>query len=200
MVVFIFSKFKDRITDMATSKYATLLLAFVTFCDSILFPITPIVLLLPMCLACKRRWFFYAMVVAVSSFLGSLVTYTLAYHFFDPYILKVITALELEDEVNIVSSYLAGTWGYLTPLVGSFIPINYNLITSMCGMMAASAEQVTGSSGSLGIMPFMIFCILGRISRFIVECYIIVKIGGGTFTLLRFLKSKIIKHNSSIPK
>ena len=189
----ILGKLKVKISNMAKSRYATMLLAFVTFFDSILFPVTPIVLLLPMCMAYKTRWLYYAMVVAVSSFFGSLVTYTCAYHFFDPYILKIIISLNLEDEVNIVSSYLSGTWGYLTPLIGSFIPINYNLITSTCGMMAASAERVTGSSGYLGLVPFMIFCLLGRILRFILECYLIVKIGEGTFSVLGNLKAKLLK-------
>ncbi len=176
--------------NLAKSRYAIVALAFVAFFDAILFPITPIVLLIPMCLARKDLYLFYALIVSTGSFIGSLITYILSYHFWNPYILSIVTSLNIEEQINYISTIFANEWGAFVPLMGSFLPVNYNLISSMCGMMSANAENLNEISASAGFTSFAIFCALGRFSRFILECYLIVKIENGSSRIFIFIRRK----------
>ena len=57
--------------ELAKSKHATKALAGFSFAESSFFPIPPDVLLIPMVLANRAKWFKYALICTIASILGA---------------------------------------------------------------------------------------------------------------------------------
>src|SRR3569623_241842 len=75
---------------LAETKYALWALAAVAFTESSFFPLPPALLLVPMCIAERRKSFLYATVCTVASVIGGLAGYAIGAWFYDTWGQQII--------------------------------------------------------------------------------------------------------------
>src|SRR4051812_40019121 len=83
-------KMYDWTLRLAETKYAVWALAGVSFTESSFFPLPPDLLLIPMCIAERRKSFLYAAICTVSSVIGGLAGYAIGYYFFETWGQKIL--------------------------------------------------------------------------------------------------------------
>lgn len=86
-----FKKAYQKIVILTKHKYAVWILITLSFLESCVSPLTPMVALIPMCLAAPRRNWYYAIVATIAATLGSIVGYLIGLFLIDvlmPFIIK----------------------------------------------------------------------------------------------------------------
>lgn len=158
-----FQSLYDNTLRWARHQHATRYLSFVSFADSSFFPITPLVMLVPMVLAQPSKAFSFALLTTLFSALGAVLGYSIGYFLFE-----------------IISPWLASThywpdylsakawvdeWGIWAVLIGGFLPIPYKIFTIAAGSL------------SMNLPLFLLVSTLGRGTRFCAVAFL-VKFGG----------------------
>ncbi len=69
----------DWTINWSKTKYAEYALFCISFAESSFFPVPPDVLLIPMVIADRKKWFRIALVCSIASVLGSLLGYFIGY-------------------------------------------------------------------------------------------------------------------------
>tara|TARA_B100000886_G_scaffold1485_1_gene1060 strand:+ start:1668 stop:2222 length:555 start_codon:yes stop_codon:yes gene_type:complete len=134
------------------------LLSFVSFIESIFFPIPTDVLLIPMCYSKPSEWKILALITTVASVIGGVVGFFLgSFLFMEVY--PIIEDLNYVSEFNDVKNlfYLHGA---LIILIASFTPLPYKLFTITAGFL------------SVDFILFLVFSLIGRALRFYLVAYI----------------------------
>lgn len=153
-------KARDWLARHANSKYALWILGFLSVMDAILPPAPPDVMLIPMILANKKRWFFLATFVVAGSFVGASIAYLVGIGLFDTvgrYIIDVAHAGEQFDRIGVVFSDNA----FIALFGAAFTPIPDTVFTIGAGVFR---------------LPFPFFMgvyLLGRALRIYVESFIV---------------------------
>lgn len=147
----IFRPWFDRALIWARHRRAPWLLAVLSFCEAIFFPVPPELMLLPMCVARPRRGFFYAAISLLGSVLGMFVGYAIGYYAIDlamPFIEKMGYGAEFE---NIKQQ--AASNGFWLLLIAGFTPVPFKIFTL--------------ASGAVGmpLLPFFAGATIGRGKR-----------------------------------
>ena len=148
----------------AEHKFAPRVLAFLTFIESIFFPIPPDVLLAPMVLSKPEKAWHFATIATVSSVLGGVVGYLLGAWMFEPWIEPTINQLGYAHKLEQVMLWFE-QWGVWVVFIAGFSPIPYKLFTVSAGFL------------SLAFLPFLIASTIGRGMRFFLVAGLI-KLGG----------------------
>ncbi len=161
-----FQKLYDKTLSWSRHKHAPYYLGFVSFADSSFFPITPLVMLVPMVLARPEKALKFALLTTLMSALGAILGYGIGYFVFD------LISPWLET-TRYWSSYLLAKsefneWGIWAVLIGGFLPIPYKFFTIAAGTL------------NMALLPFLVVSTLGRGSRFVIIA-LLVKIGGEKF-------------------
>jgi membrane protein YqaA with SNARE-associated domain len=172
-----FQKLYDKTLCWSRHRHATRYLSFVSFADSSFFPITPLVMLVPMVLAQRDKAFRFAFLTTLMSAFGAILGYGIGYFLFE----MISPWLQTTHYWN---DYLAAKievdkWGILAVLIGGFLPIPYKIFT------------ITAGSLNMALLPFLFVSTLGRGSRFFFVAFLL-KFGGAKFeTKLRDYINKI---------
>jgi membrane protein YqaA with SNARE-associated domain len=116
----------------AAGPYATPVLAFLSFLESSFFPIPPDVMLVPMCLANRRRALFYALVCTASSVLGGLLGYAIGYYLIETVGRGIIQFYGLEHAFEDYQAMFK-EWGLWIILIKGATPIPYKIVTIASG-------------------------------------------------------------------
>lgn len=161
-----FQKLYDKTLSWAKHRHATRYLSFVSFADSSFFPITPLVMLVPMVLAQPANAIRFALQTTLFSALGAVVGYGIGYFLFEaisPYL----------QTTHYWNDYLAAKvevdkWGIWAVLIGGFLPIPYKIFT------------ITAGTLNMALLPFLFVSTLGRGTRFCAVAWLL-KIGGEKF-------------------
>lgn len=158
-----FQKLYDKTLRWSRHRHATRYLGFVSFADSSFFPITPLVMLVPMVLAQRDKAFRFALLTTVMSALGAILGYSIGYFLFE----AIAPWLQTTHYWN---DYLAAKtevdkWGIWAVLIGGFLPIPYKIFT------------ITAGSLNMALLPFLLVSTLGRGGRFFLVAYLL-KFGG----------------------
>ena len=124
-----FKKISYNIRKFATHKNSFYLLNFISFIESIFFPIPPDVILLPMCLYDKKKILKYVISCTISSVLGGVIAYFLGMYAFE-IIRENIQNLDL---FTLEAFYQK--WGMLAVLIGGFTPVPFKIITVTSGVL-----------------------------------------------------------------
>ena len=169
----IFGRMYDLCIRLAAHPKAVWFLCINSLIESIFWPIPPDVMLAPMCLACPRKAYHYALVAVLSSVLGAICGYYLGYLIYDPYIKDLIEYMGQQHNVAVVRGWFSLEYGVLMIFVGAFTPIPYKIIAITTGVMAAESLMQTGSTGMLSILIFVPVSLAGRGLRFFLEAGII---------------------------
>lgn len=147
-----FQRLFDKVMVLASHQRAPMYLAGVSFVESSFFPIPPDVMLVPMSLAKPESAWRFVLVATLFSVIGGLLGYLIGYGFIEivhPYIIQAGYGALYNTAIDWFTR-----WGSWIILLAGFTPIPYKLFTIAAGSMHMS------------LLPFIIFSILGRGSRF----------------------------------
>jgi membrane protein YqaA with SNARE-associated domain len=172
-----FQKLYDKTLSWSRHRHATKYLSFVSFADSSFFPITPLVMLVPMVLAQRDNAFRFAFLTTLFSALGAILGYCIGYFLFE----AITPWLQTTGYWNhyLSAKMEVDKWGVWAVLIGGFLPIPYKIFT------------ITAGSLNMALLPFLAVSTLGRGTRFFVVAFL-VKLGGEK------LESKINDHINKI--
>ena len=153
---------------LAAHKSSKYFLAFISFIESFIFPIPPDVLIIPMTIANRNRWFKIAFIATVSSVAGACLGYFIGYVFFNEIGIKIFelygvdNASFLKDKVSSEGGVIA--WMTLLAIAG-FTPVPFKLLTITSGFV------------HFNLIYFIIVATLTRGARFFLIAFLIGNFG-----------------------
>ena len=155
----------DWMFRLAGHKHADKALGGISFIESSFFPIPPDVMLIPMVMANRHKWWYFALICTIASVLGAVLGYAigaLAYEWLGQPILafygKEEAFAKLADTYN-------SEWGLLAVFAGAVTFLPYKLFTIFSG--------TTGLNFAL----FIGISIIGRGLRFFLVAFLLFKFG-----------------------
>lgn len=149
----IFSVMYEWSMKAARHKHSSYYLSFMSFAESVFFPIPVDVMLAPMSLAKPQSAWHYAMLATVFSVIGGAVGYYLGYALYDSFVQPIIEWFGYQDKLATAESWFS-EYGIWVIFVASFTPIPYKVFTITAGIM------------SMAFWPFVIVSLIGRGMRF----------------------------------
>lgn len=149
----LFSAIYEWTLKWAEHKCAPVMLALLTFAESVFFPIPPDVLLAPMVLAKPEKAWRLASLTTLSSIVGGAVGYLLGYMMFEPWIQPLITEFGYQQRFDTTMTWFS-EWGVWVVFIAGFSPIPYKLFTVSAGFL------------QMAFLPFLLASAIGRGMRF----------------------------------
>ncbi|MDR3518813.1 MAG: DedA family protein [Azospirillaceae bacterium] len=143
---------------------AWLILAFISFLESSIFPIPPDILLIPMVIADRRNAFRLAALCTISSVIGGYAGYGIGYLAFETLGRKVIDLYHLQtayDNLRVAFDH----YGIWLILIKGMTPIPYKLLT------------ITSGSLHFDLIKFTVASIASRSLRFFLVAALLWKFG-----------------------
>ena len=157
-------QFRTWGASLARHRHAELFLFLVSFAESSFFPLPPDVLLVPMVLANRKKWFRLALITTIASVLGAIIGYVIGLALFDVVAEPLIRFYHLEEHVQIVGGYFE-SGAFFAVLLSAFTPIPFKIFT------------IAGGLFKIAFIPFVIAATIGRGARFFLEAYMVHKAG-----------------------
>ncbi len=149
---------------------AMLYLRFLSFIESIFFPIPTDLLIAPMVLSGKHNWIKVSLVASVWSVIGGVVGYYLGYYLFDM-IEPLIHRLGKFNHYLSAKSYFED-YGITFLIIAAFTPIPYKVFTISAGVL------------SYNLPLFILISLIGRSARFFLVSYVCLKYGDHILVIL----------------
>lgn len=143
------NKVMDWISNTSLSPKAKWILAFVAFTESIIIPLPPDLLLIPMALTQRKKAFQFALICTISSVVGGIGGYFIGYYFMDYVGMPIVNFYNLTHEYAVIKEWYDAYSAWAVAAAG-LTPIPYKLCT-----LSAGAFKVN----------FWIFLIASTISR-----------------------------------
>lgn len=153
----------DWTMSLARTRHAERSLAGVSFVESSFFPIPPDVLLIPMVLADRPKWFRYALVCTIASVLGALLGYFIGAILFETIGRHILALYNAESAFAEIQNWY-DTWGAWGILFGAVTPFPYKVLTIFSGF--SGFNLVTLVIVSLVGRGFRFFLVAGLLYRF----------------------------------
>ena len=152
----------STIKDKAFSIFKTLnskyFLGFISFIESIFFPIPTDAVLIPMVLSKRYNWINLALLATITSVLGGVVGYLLGGILFE-HVNSFIADYGFLDEFYFAQQSFI-EYGVLILFISSFTPVPYKIFTITAGFM------------SINIFLFILVSLFGRGLRFFLVSYL----------------------------
>lgn len=137
----------DWIVSYASKPEAVWVLAIVSFIESSISPITPLPLLIPMCLARPERAFWYAAVCAASSVAGGFLGYAIGALLYESVGQWLIAIYGLADKAAAVRASAHDSWVWFAVLITKGVtPIPFKLVTIVSGLVTYNLVLFTLAS------------------------------------------------------
>jgi len=153
-------KIYDWTINWSKTKYAEYALFCISFAESSFFPVPPDVLLIPMVIADKKKWFRTALICSIGSILGAMLGYYIGYALFELVGKKIVELYNLQQVVEMLrQKYEAHA--FITVFTAAFTPIPFKAITITAGLFKIS------------IFSLFIGSAIGRSARFFLVAGII---------------------------
>lgn len=162
----IFSSLYDWTLKWAKHKFAPYILAFLSFAESVFFPIPPDVLLAPMVLSKPEKAWKLASITTIASVVGGICGYILGYLMFEPWIQPIINELGYQHRLEQVMEWFS-QYGVWVVFIAGFSPVPYKLFTVSAGLL------------HMAFIPFLLASAIGRGMRFFLVAGLI-QWGGAT--------------------
>lgn len=148
----------------ASHPHAQWMLFCVSFIESSVFPIPPDVLLIPMTLADRKRWFRFGFITVTASVLGGIAGYYIGYALWETVGKAVVAFYGLETATAVVGEkYQANAFAAI--FTAALTPIPYKVFTISAGLFHISLVTLIAAS------------ILGRGIRFFAVAWFVNKFG-----------------------
>lgn len=149
----IFGTMYDKVMSWSTHRYATAWLMFVSFIESIFFPIPTDIMLIPMAMNHPKQALKLGIYTAIASAVGGMIGYALGYYAFDS-VQEYIVKWGYQGHLETAMSWFK-QWGILVVFIAGFSPIPYKVFTICAGVM------------QMAFLPFVITSVISRAARFI---------------------------------
>lgn len=157
-------KAKERLTDWLTrhaqSRYALWILGFLSVMDALLPPAPPDVMLVPMILANRKRWFFLATVVVVGGLIGATIAYLIGAGLFEVIGQRLIDWSGSHDRFAVIGNLYSNN-AFISLFGAAFTPVPDTVFTIGAGVFRLSFP--------LYITAYA----LGRIARIYAEAFVV---------------------------
>ena len=161
-------KLYDNCVKWAGYKAANPILGFIAFLESFIFPIPTDVMIIPMVLAKRNKFFKIALIAIIFSVLGALIGYLIGYVFFNEIGIKIFEIFG-DENANMFKEKLASEKGLLSGIIilfiAGFTPLPFKIITISSGFV------------HFNIFLFIITCFISRGLRFFLVAYLTYKYG-----------------------
>ena len=154
--------------DFCSKKNSNIYLNFISFIESIFFPLPTDIFLLPYVLANKKEYLKITIYVTLFSVLGGVVAYYIGFFIWNeisPFLTEVYPKyiLKINDFNNQFTEV-----GILLIIIGGFSPFPYKITCLGSGIIG------------INIFLFLIFSFLSRFLRFFLVSYFVYKYGNAT--------------------
>ncbi len=162
----------DWMFKLAGHKHADKALGGIAFVESSFFPFPPDVMLIPMVLANRKRWWHFALICTAASVLGAVLGYAigaLAYEWLGKPILEFYG--KADAFAKLAETYNS-EWGLLAVFAGAVTFLPYKLFTIFSGTTGLNfalfiAISVVGRGMRFFIVAFLLYLFGERIQMFI---------------------------------
>jgi membrane protein YqaA with SNARE-associated domain len=168
----------DKCVKLASSKFADYSLAAVSFIESSFFPVPPDVMIVPMVVAKKEKYFKIFLIATLFSALGALLGYFIGFLFFSELGVKVFNFYGHSDTDFLRDKFKTsgGSFSWLLILfTAAFTPLPFKLVTIFSGFI------------QFNLILFFFSCLLARGLRFFIVAYLSFRFGS---TFSSFLEKK----------
>ena len=168
----------DKCVKLASSKFADYSLATVSFVESSFFPIPPDIMIVPMVVASKKKYFKIFLIATLFSTLGALLGYFIGFLFFNELGVKVFEFYGYNNTNFLKEKFQtdAGSFSWILILfTAAFTPLPFKLVTIFSGFI------------EFNLILFFFTCLFARGLRFFIVAYLSFKFGS-TFSV--FLEKK----------
>ena len=171
----IFQPWFDRALVWSAHKRAPWLLALLSFCEAIFFPVPPELMLAPMCLAKPKRGYWYAAISLAGSLVGMFIGYAIGYFAMDA-VMPLIERFGYADTFAEVKARVAaggGMTAFWLLVIAGFTPVPFKIFTI--------------ASGAVGmpLIPFFFGAMIGRGKRVFLVAFLIRMFGERAEQILR---------------
>jgi len=160
----IIRKLYDWTLRIAAHRHAQWGLFGLSFAESSVFPLPPDLVLIPMCIAERRKAFRFAAICTVGSVLGGLFAYGVGYFLYDTIGVRIVEFYGYQEQF-LAFRRLYNEHGAWIVLAGGFTPIPYKLITIASGVT------------QMDIVAFTVYSVIGRAGRFFLVAALLWKYG-----------------------
>lgn len=161
----------DRTLRSAGTRHAVWALAAVCFLQSLVLPVPPDLLLIPMVLARRGRAWFFAGIATLSSAAGGLAGYGIGYFLFETVGEALLGLWGYEGRIEVFEAYRR-EWGAWIVVTGALTPLPYKLVAVACGV------------ARLNPGVFILASLASRGLRFFVEATLLWYFGPGVRALI----------------
>jgi len=168
----------DKCVKLATSKFADYSLALVSFMESSFFPVPPDIMIVPMVVAKKEKYFKIFLIATLSSALGALLGYFIGFLFFNELGVKVFEFYGHSNNDFLKEKFQtsSGSFSWLLILfTAAFTPLPFKLVTIFSGFI------------QFNLVLFFFTCLFARGLRFFIVAYLSFRFGS---TFSSFLEKK----------
>ena len=168
----------DKCVKLASSRFANYSLALVSFIESSFFPVPPDIMIVPMVVAKKDKYFKIFLIATSFSALGALLGYFIGFLFFNEFGVKVFEFYGHSNTGFLKERFQTsgGSFSWLLILfTAAFTPLPFKLVTIFSGFI------------QFNLIFFFFTCLLARGLRFFIVAYLSSKFGS-TFSI--FLEKK----------
>ena len=168
----------DKCVKLASSKFADYSLATVSFIESSFFPVPPDIMIVPMVVAKKDKYFKIFLIATLFSTLGALLGYFIGFLFFNELGVKVFEFYGHNNTDFLKERFQTDTGSFSWLLIlftAAFTPLPFKLVTIFSGFI------------QFNLILFFFTCLIARGLRFFIVAYLSSKFGS-TFSI--FLEKK----------
>jgi membrane protein YqaA with SNARE-associated domain len=154
----LFSGIYKKTMDWAAHRHAERFLAFVSFIESIFFPVPTALMVAPMAVARPDKALRIAVIATVTSVAGGIVGYFIGAFAIDT-VLPLVERFGYMDKYDVAVGWFQH-WGFWAVIVAGFSPIPFKLFTLSAGAL------------SMALLPFALAALLGRTAHFFMVSFL----------------------------
>jgi membrane protein YqaA with SNARE-associated domain len=165
----------DKCVRLASGKFADFSLAILSFIESSFFPVPPDIMIVPMVVAKKEKYFKIFLIATLFSTLGALLGYFIGFLFFNELGLKVFEFYG-HNNTNFLKEKFqtsGGSFSWLLILfTAAFTPLPFKLVTIFSGFI------------QFNLVLFFFTCLFARGLRFFIVAYLSFRFGSAFSSFL----------------
>ena len=163
-----FTQLYNKCLKLAAHKYSNYFLAVVSFLESSFFPIPPDVMIAPMAMAKKNKFFKIFLIATIFSVLGGIFGYVLGLYFFD-FAMNIVEFYGYEEKTIDLKNTLSQGDGFYAwfgiLFLAGFTPLPYKVFTIVSGLIG------------FNFPIFILISFISRGLRFFIVSYLASKFG-----------------------
>jgi len=191
----IIRKLYDWVLHFAKTKYSDYALFVIAFMESSFFPVPPDVLLIPLVVGDRKKWWKKALICATGSIVGAFLGYAIGYILYETIGIAIVNFYGLQGAVASLGEKFKDN-AFLTIFAAAFTPIPYKAITIASGMFKIKLiylvlGSIAGRAGRFFIVAGAIR-IFGEKIQYTVERYF--NILSIAFLVLLIAGFAVLKH------